>query len=238
MVTTSAPDPRAMIWENATVEKSTILFKNLQCDGILFVASLFWPLIVTAVTSMSDLDSLERFIPEWLIPKEETFWYDLIQGYLPVIFLESLMVFVPIILHIIATKYIRFKTSTEVDQFVYKWHFGYRIWNLVIIIVKNQVWETFDLLRTDPQATIDILVSDIASSSQFFLNNMLVAAGTEVLFELSQIPRMVYHFILHQIITVEASSKRALEKLKEPVSLEWVSFLNMKPQSKHLFLLK
>ena len=225
-MTTSAPDPRAIIWENATVEKSTILFKRLQCDGILLFTSLFWPVLVTAVTSTSDLESLESIIPDFMIPKEETFWYDLIQGYLPVIFLESLMFFVPIILHIIATKYIRYKTSTEVDEFVYKWHFAYRIWNLVIIIVKNQVWETFDLLRTDPQGTIDLLVSDIASSSQFFLNNMLVAAGTEVLFELSQIPRMVYHFILHQVITVEASSKRTLEKLKGPVSLEWVSLLS------------
>lgn len=221
MVTTSAPDPRAMIWENATVEKSTIISKHLQCGGILFASSLFWPLIVATVTSMSDLESYKRFMPEWMIPKEETFWYDLIQGYIPVIFLESVMFFVPIILSFIAKKYIRFKTSTEVDEFVYKWHFAYRIWNLIIIIVKNQVWETFSLLRTDPQATIDILIADIASSSQFFLNNMLVAAGTEVLFELSQIPRMVYHFILHSIITVEASSKRTLEKLKAPVSLEW-----------------
>ena len=68
---------------------------------------------------------------------------------------------------------------------------------------------------------MDSLVTGIAFSSQFFLNNIIVATGTELLLELAQSPKMLYHFMLHKYITVEATSKRVLDQLKVPKSLEW-----------------
>ena len=107
------------------------------------------------------------------------------------------------------------------DEFIYKWHFAYRVMNLIIIIVKHQVMKTIDSILTNPQATIDTLAAGIAQSSQFFLNNMIVAAGTETFFELSQIPSIVRHFVVHQFITIEASSKRNLERMQATPNLEW-----------------
>jgi len=221
MVTTSAPDPRDVVWENATVEHKTTSIKKIQCDGLLFVGTLFWSVVVSAVTSISDLDLISQYMPAGLVPDVETFWYDLIQGYLPVVLLEGLMKLLTIILGIIARRFIRFKTNSEVDRFVFKWHLAYRVANLVIIIVNRQLLKTINLLRTNPQAAMDSLVTSIAFSSQFFLNNMIVAAGTELLLELAQIPKMLYHFVLHKCITVEATSKRILDKLKVPEGLEW-----------------
>jgi len=40
MVTTSAPDPRDVAWENATVDNNTILIKKLQFDGLLFTGTV------------------------------------------------------------------------------------------------------------------------------------------------------------------------------------------------------
>ena len=134
MLTGSAPDPRDIIWENVTVERSTIWIKKIQCDALLFTGTIFWSFVVTAVTSISNLDQLSQFLPGWLIPEENTLWYGLIQGYLPVVFLELLMLLVPILLRIIGLHFIRFKTQSEVAKFVFNWHFGYRTANLVIII--------------------------------------------------------------------------------------------------------
>ena len=50
---------------------------------------------------------------------------------------------------------------------------------------------------------------------------MLLAAGTETLFELSQLPRIISHFMIHRFVTIEATSRRRMEKLKEAISLEW-----------------
>jgi hypothetical protein len=221
MVTTSAPDPRDMIWDNATVELNFIQIKTLQCEALLFTGTLFWTVIVGGITLVTDIDRIQPYLPSWLNTEEDTFWYLIIQGYLPVIFLELLMLVVPFLLRIIATKFIRFKTHSEVDKFIFKWHFAYRIANLIIIIVKHQVLTTAQNILSNPRLAFDTLATGIATSSQFFLNNMIVQAGTETLWELAQIPRILSYFILHQIITIEATPKRKLERLREPGAIEW-----------------
>lgn len=221
MVTKPAPDPRAMVWENATVELGNITFKRLQCDALLFTAALFWSVVVTFITSISNLNRLENVLPSWLIPEEDSFWYGLIQGYVPVLFLEFFMLFVPIVLRIIALKFIRFKTRSEVDKFVFLWHFVFRVCNLLIIMISGSLWATLKDLRTSPGEVITQLASNIAQSSQFFLNNMIFAAGTETSWELAQMPKMFMHFVTYRIVTVEAKSKRALERMEEAESFEW-----------------
>jgi hypothetical protein len=34
-------------------------------------------------------------------------------------------------------------------------------------------------------------------------------------------PNMILHFLIHQVVTLEAKSKRALEKLEEAKAFEW-----------------
>lgn len=223
-MTESAPDPRDMLWENAAVETKFIQIKKLQCEALLFTGTLFWSVVVGTMTSISDLDIIKDRLPAAFVPEEDSFMYDLVKGYLPVVLLEILMLPVPFLIKMIATRFIRLKSHSEIDQFVYKWHFAYRVANLIIIVVRRQVLNTKDLVNdlvTDPQDTIYTLTNSIATSSQFFLNNMIIAAGTETLFELSQLHRIIAHFFLHQFITVEAASRRRLEKLQAPVSLEW-----------------
>ena len=80
MLTLPAPDPRDILWENVTVEKNNIRFKKMQCDVLLLTGTLFWSVVVTAITSISNLDRLAQWLPGWLIPEQGTFWYGLIQG--------------------------------------------------------------------------------------------------------------------------------------------------------------
>jgi hypothetical protein len=114
MVMTSAPDPRDIIWDNATVEKQSIVIKNSQIGLVLFTSTLFWFAVVGFVTSLSDLNRIEeqQFLPDWFFPEKDTILYDLLEGYLPVVLLEALMLVVPIILKIFAKKVIRFKTHS------------------------------------------------------------------------------------------------------------------------------
>ena len=46
------------------------------------------------------------------------------------------MLILPMVLRFVGKKYIRFKTKSENDKFVFGWHFGYRVANLIIIILK------------------------------------------------------------------------------------------------------
>ena len=46
------------------------------------------------------------------------------------------MLVLPMVLRFVGKKYIRFKTKSENDKFIFGWHFGYRVANLIIIILK------------------------------------------------------------------------------------------------------
>ena len=50
---------------------------------------------------------------------------------------------------------------------------------------------------------------------------MLIAAGTETLFELSQLPGIISHIVIYQFVTIKATSKRTRERMRAPISLEW-----------------
>eukprot|EP00592_Proboscia_alata_P014834 CAMPEP_0194398606 /NCGR_PEP_ID=MMETSP0174-20130528/126198_1 /TAXON_ID=216777 /ORGANISM="Proboscia alata, Strain PI-D3" /LENGTH=1091 /DNA_ID=CAMNT_0039194923 /DNA_START=59 /DNA_END=3332 /DNA_ORIENTATION=+ len=222
MVTSSAPDPRDMVWENSTVERSTIKLKKLQCDTLLLTGTLFWSAVLAFVTSISKLSTVEKFVPPFLVlDPDNPYVYGLIQGYLPVVLLELLMLVFPIFLRFIAENYIRFKTKSQVDKFVFTWHFGYRFANLLIILVSASLYDTLKDAAMSPASVIKNLADGISVQSQFFLNNLIIQAGTENFFELAQGLDMAIHFIMHRIITVEAKSRRYLEKLEEPNRFQW-----------------
>eukprot|EP00586_Coscinodiscus_wailesii_P015502 CAMPEP_0172493356 /NCGR_PEP_ID=MMETSP1066-20121228/24773_1 /TAXON_ID=671091 /ORGANISM="Coscinodiscus wailesii, Strain CCMP2513" /LENGTH=605 /DNA_ID=CAMNT_0013263493 /DNA_START=167 /DNA_END=1984 /DNA_ORIENTATION=- len=215
METISAPDPRDIVWENATVERYTIRWKKIQADVLLFTGTLFWGGLVTLVTSISNLDSLSKIIPSWLIPDHGTFLYSLIQGYLPVVVLELFMIIIPFILTFVATNYIRFKVKSEIEKFVFLWHFAYRLANLLVIIISGSFQESLHALTNNPELFVQNLAAGIGKQSQFFLNNAIVQAGSENMFELAQVANMVKHFVMFKFINVEAKSRRALETLQQ-----------------------
>jgi hypothetical protein len=114
MVLKTAPDPRDVLWDNATVEKQTIVVKSSQCALLLFTGTLFWFAVIGFVTSLSNLDQYKenKILPAWFFPEEDTILYDLMQGYIPVILLELFMLIVPFTLRIIAKNFIRFKSHS------------------------------------------------------------------------------------------------------------------------------
>ena len=142
-------------------------------------------------------------------------------GYLPVVFLEVIMFFLPLVFRFVGKKYIRFKTKSETDKFVFTWHFGYRVANLIIIILKNQIYEALNSVKDNPSAFLQTLAAGLSVSSQFFLNNMIVATGTETFWELAQMPQILKYFVMYRYITPEAKSKRYLDRLERAEQFEW-----------------
>lgn len=69
-------------------------------------------------------------------------------------------------------------------------------------------------------------MAGVADNSQFFLDNMIVGAGPEALFELSQMLKIVSSFFILRFVTVEAKSQRSLENFEET---EQVAFGELVP---------
>lgn len=142
MVLTSAPDPRDILWDNATVEKQTIIVKNAQCGLLLFTGTLFWFAVVGFVTSLSNIDQYreKEILPAWMFPAEDSILYELIEGFVPVVLLELLMLIVPFTLRIVAERFIRFKThSGKTERVSYTFVDKRKIPNIVPFVSKKLI---------------------------------------------------------------------------------------------------
>lgn len=166
LVTSPAPDPRDVIWPNAIVERGAIFLKQKQIYGLLLAGLLFWAPLITGINTISNLNTLGKYLPEWLLPEPGSFWAGLIQGWLPVLLLEIVMKILINVLNLVAKRYIRFKTRSEVDMFVYKWNFAYRLANTLIIIVSGSLYKLLQSAASDGQS-----ISVFFSISTIVLNS-------------------------------------------------------------------
>lgn len=151
LVTSPAPDPRDVIWRNAIVERGAVFLKQKQIYGLLLTCLLFWAPLITGINTISNLNTLGKYLPQFLVPKPGSFWAGLIQGWLPVVLLEAVMKVLINALNIIAKRYIRYKSRSEVDMFVYKWNFAYRLANIFIIIVSGSLLKLLQSAASDGQ---------------------------------------------------------------------------------------
>jgi len=219
----AAPTPDDILWENAAIEQKGIKKRKNQMYLLLVSSLLFWTTVVATIGTVTEPGS--TFIPESIMPEEGSQLEGLFNGLVPVLLLEALMLAVIFVLDMIAMKYIRFKTKSEAEEFVFLWHFNFRLVNLLALIVAGGVSELWKE-REDVTEATELLVDGVADNSQFFLDNMIVGAGPEALFELSQMLKIVSSFFILRFVSVEGKSQRSLEKFEET---EQVAFGELVP---------
>jgi hypothetical protein len=142
------------------------------------------------------------------------------------------MLLIPVILKVIGKKLIRFKSNSELDNFVFVWHFSYRVANLLIIILSGSLLNTFEEVTNSPRDAINKLASGISQQSQFFLNNMIVAAGSENLWELAQVRLHYSHKMSLFILSINKYRTK-----KDKLTVYHVCYIYLFPDAKYDFAL-
>mmetsp|Transcript_41498 Transcript_41498/g.81344 ORF Transcript_41498/g.81344 Transcript_41498/m.81344 type:complete len:610 (-) Transcript_41498:238-2067(-) len=219
MSMTSAPDPRDIIWDNILVDRKVINSKTLIATVCLVFGVLFWSSVVAFVSK----------VPERLNPietgKESALakvWGNFVRAVLPVIVSEGLTKIIPKILQKIGRVYIRFKKRSNEDRFVLLWHFIFRLFQILMIIISGTLYDfiTKDF-AANPLAALRNIASNMNEQSQYFVNYLIVYTGIEVLFELAQGFTMVHYWVTYQITTLESKSMRSLKKLNKAPSFQY-----------------
>lgn len=177
----AAPTPDDILWENSTIEQKGIKKRKNQMYLLLATSIIFWTPVVSAISTVTDPGFMRKAgISESFIPKEGSELEGLFNGLVPVLLLEALMIVVIFVLDMIAMKYIRFKTKSEAEEFVFLWHFNFRLVNLLALIVAgglSELWkerenvnEATELLVSAFPATISTLFVNIIYSHRFFVH--------------------------------------------------------------------
>jgi hypothetical protein len=88
--------------------------------------------------------------------------------------------------------------------------------NLCVILVSGTLIQGIKNFTENPEAATRRFASGLLTCSQFYFVIVIIAAFQTVPLQLSQIISVSSHFILTNMITLDALSERKKEKMKEP----------------------
>ena len=142
----AAPLPNDIQWSNMDISQRIISERKWRIHLMLMAAIIFWTPVVTFISNFGDTETWkslgvdDRFLPS----ADNEYASNLMEGFVPVIILESLMKILVIIIKAIALRYIQFKTKSEAEEFVMLWHFMFRLVNVLSIVVSGGIIKTFE----------------------------------------------------------------------------------------------
>lgn len=220
MDTFPASDPEGVIWENVTMPLTRQRGVQLAAACFWLLGVLFWAVPVTFVTSIANLNGiLEAF--GWSTADPNAFWYGLVSGLLPVIFLAILMAVLYIVIVMVATKVIRKKSMPEVDAYTLYWHQLFQFANLWLILIGGSFFSNAESLTSGSTAIFDDIANAIPGASVFFMNMISVGSFGAFGLELSMLPTYGITLILGLIQPESQRTQRMLDDARHPPSIIW-----------------
>lgn len=185
--TTSAPEPRDIVFANVTLPAEQVRFRGSVANLVLAFGALLWSIPITFVQAATSIEQLERFIPFLAKLDRGSIAYSLLSGYLPVLALLGLMNALPYVFQLIAQDYEGRKSKSEVQQRVMSRFFYYQIANIYITVTAGSVFEAFESIIDHPRQIINILGQTFPSVAVYFMNVCAVKALSGLPLELSRV---------------------------------------------------
>mmetsp|Transcript_28937 Transcript_28937/g.66250 ORF Transcript_28937/g.66250 Transcript_28937/m.66250 type:complete len:734 (-) Transcript_28937:825-3026(-) len=188
-----APDMRDLFWNNINLDEAGVNFRKAVFNLIAGVSAVFlWPLVIDAVTGMGDVE------------KENNISGIFYQNIAPIVFSVTTHLSL-ILLRMGCLYYVRLKTSSRVDEFMFGWNFVYQLVSLFSTEVKSvsniiacgQPSDIhFDMYLQTYFDLLNRAISEyIPSQATFYIKFILWKIGTQQLLELAQFPRMLIQFL-------------------------------------------
>ena len=117
IITSVAPDPREIIWENAHVNLSYSKGREFTANICAGLGALLWSTVVASIQTWANLEHLVE-VPgfSWVQSFKGGQFTTFVNGYLPVVALLSIIGILPKIFESIAMKFESRKTKTDVQR--------------------------------------------------------------------------------------------------------------------------
>lgn len=217
----AAADPQGMLWNNVTVPMSRQRVLGFLAACLWSAGILFWAVPVSLVTSIANLNSILETMGLEQVDSSK-FWYGLVAGLLPVIFLAILMAGLYMSIVAAGTHWIRFKSLPEVDAYTLKWHQLFQFANLWLILMSGSFFSQLDsLLDAKPKEIIELIAKALPAASVFFVNMISVGGLGSFGMELSCLPTYGVTLIMNILQPEAMRTQRMLDSSKTPPSILW-----------------
>jgi len=184
---TQAPNPYDILWQNIHVPLKVFQLRRYLADMLILMGILFWAVVVTAVTTFSNLDSLAETWA-WLGRQKNTSTYILVNDYLPFLVILILMALLPLIFDLLARYYERVKCESEIQLSIMNRFFYYQLANVYVSITAGSVTYSINEIINNPQTILLIIGQQLPSVSIYFAGLITVRVMSQY----------IYFFILSQ----------------------------------------
>jgi len=215
-----APEPRDIIWGNAHVS-DRIRSRNERIVNIfLVVGFFFWIFPLTAIQAFAKADYIAR-IPgmEWILTSGSVSQF--VNGYLPVVALLCLILILPVIFQVVATRYERRKTISDVHRSMMVRYFYYQLVNIYITVTAGSLWRSLADILDHPSNLLELLGESLPSMAGYFIALLVtkILAGLPMVFlRVGALSRMI---LLRLLSSGSHLTQRELEEIYRPENVQY-----------------
>jgi magnesium-transporting ATPase (P-type) len=155
-------------------------------DGTLIVGAIFWSLVVTFISAISNLESISRVVPA-LQQYSTTGLYQFANNYLAIGLLLILLAILPFIFDFIARNYEGLKTESEIQNSIMTRYFYYQLANVFVSVGLGSVATSLHEILANPSSILGILGASLPSFSIYFANLVVIKTFTAVPIEMLRV---------------------------------------------------
>ena len=174
------------MWENVSIPMPQIKIRKGIADGTLIVGALFWSIVVTFISAISNLESISRVIPS-LQQYSNTDLYQFANNYLAIGLLLILLAILPFIFDFIARNYEGLKTESEIQNSIMTRYFYYLLANVYVSVGLGSIATSLHEILASPASILSILGASVPSFSIYFANFVIIKTFTAVPVEMLRI---------------------------------------------------
>jgi hypothetical protein len=174
------------VWENVSIPMPQIRIRKGIADGTLIVGAIFWSLVVTFISAISNLESISRVVPA-LQQYSTTGLYQFANNYLAIGLLLILLAILPFIFDFIARNYEGLKTESEIQNSIMTRYFYYQLANVYVSVGLGSVATSLHEILANPSSILGILGASLPSFSIYFANLVVIKTFTAVPIEMLRV---------------------------------------------------
>ena len=180
-----APEPRDIIWQNAHISLRSQHRRENSANIFLVVVGFLWIFPLAAIQAFAKAEYIAQ-IPgmEWILTAGGGSVSQFMNGYLPVVALLCLIMILPVIFEVLARKYERRKTISDVQNSMLGRYFYFQVLNLYISVTAGSLWKSLAEILDRPSSLLTLLGESLPFMVGYFVALLVtkILAGLPMVF--------------------------------------------------------
>jgi len=178
LVAEQAPEPRDIVWTNASKPLGQGLVRRFFVEVALLFGVAFWSVPVSLLQAWCSVDRLQKLLPWLEIPLNlmRSDFYALMTLYLPVMALLGLLELLPLVLHFLGFRYEGFKSWSTLQMMTMRRYWRFQLATIVVTALASSIWDSLKTVMDHPASILWQLGQSLPKAAVYFLATVLSSA--------------------------------------------------------------